>query len=645
MRLGDLIRLLGALIRLLGKVGAACSSAQGPKCPSWSANDRTFRNQWALGRVARRPYVGGMAAAAGWYPDPSGAYESRYWDGVRWTEHVHGTGTPPVGEAAVRSVVGVEPDVRDPRATVLELRGAIASFLDDMVARQRLDQATRDRLNRELVDWTPGGRPVALPEVPRAVPAVPATSGASARVVSPARVARSGPGSPAPPSPPPPGPVVRPSPPSPPPPGPVVRPSPPSPPPPGPMVRPSPPIATPRPPSAASAWWARRRSTISADLAVHGLAYLGVTLVFTGVLGFVIFAFGDVGDAWRPVAELALPLVCFGSAAFLHRRGAPFVSAALEFLGGLLLPIVGVASLADGAAVPPDLDGASLVGTLMVMSLGLAGAYALVVRRRPRSPLRLLVAPMVWLAVASLGLVFAPTIAGGRDVSRPFSLQWALVAAAVAATLGFCRRRPDGPVARASVVAAIPGAALAALMTVLAAPRSGWPAGAMVLAGVSTLVSIELLAPRLRVSAVTVLQAVTVVGTAATLGPQFGGAWAAAVAAIGLLALAEWQALRRADSTALAALTGGGGRGRGTHPLPARAHRRRRLDRAGLVGRPSVPDPERALGRRADHRPVRVPLDGGDGPRSAGPARHLAGRARWMRGRDRSGRPGHRGPA
>jgi len=26
--------------------------------------------------------------AANWYPDPSGQYELRYWDGTRWTEHV-----------------------------------------------------------------------------------------------------------------------------------------------------------------------------------------------------------------------------------------------------------------------------------------------------------------------------------------------------------------------------------------------------------------------------------------------------------------------------------------------------------------------------------------------------------------------------
>ena len=25
---------------------------------------------------------------AGWYPDPSGRFEMRYWDGSAWTEHV-----------------------------------------------------------------------------------------------------------------------------------------------------------------------------------------------------------------------------------------------------------------------------------------------------------------------------------------------------------------------------------------------------------------------------------------------------------------------------------------------------------------------------------------------------------------------------
>jgi Protein of unknown function (DUF2510) len=28
------------------------------------------------------------ATPAGWYPDPSGRFEMRYWDGATWTEHV-----------------------------------------------------------------------------------------------------------------------------------------------------------------------------------------------------------------------------------------------------------------------------------------------------------------------------------------------------------------------------------------------------------------------------------------------------------------------------------------------------------------------------------------------------------------------------
>ena len=28
-------------------------------------------------------------APAGWFPDPSGQAQLRYWDGTRWTEHTH----------------------------------------------------------------------------------------------------------------------------------------------------------------------------------------------------------------------------------------------------------------------------------------------------------------------------------------------------------------------------------------------------------------------------------------------------------------------------------------------------------------------------------------------------------------------------
>ena len=44
--------------------------------------------------------VGDAVAPAAWYPDPSGRYELRYWDGAQWTEHVARAGSqftdPPV---------------------------------------------------------------------------------------------------------------------------------------------------------------------------------------------------------------------------------------------------------------------------------------------------------------------------------------------------------------------------------------------------------------------------------------------------------------------------------------------------------------------------------------------------------------------
>jgi hypothetical protein len=36
---------------------------------------------------------------AGWYADPGGNEQQRYWDGVRWTEHVAGGDAPQVGRA------------------------------------------------------------------------------------------------------------------------------------------------------------------------------------------------------------------------------------------------------------------------------------------------------------------------------------------------------------------------------------------------------------------------------------------------------------------------------------------------------------------------------------------------------------------
>jgi hypothetical protein len=44
-----------------------------------------------LGRVAG-PMPGG-SPAPGWYPDPVGRHQHRYWDGAVWTDHVADNGT------------------------------------------------------------------------------------------------------------------------------------------------------------------------------------------------------------------------------------------------------------------------------------------------------------------------------------------------------------------------------------------------------------------------------------------------------------------------------------------------------------------------------------------------------------------------
>jgi hypothetical protein len=52
-----------------------------------------------------------QAAQAGWYPDPYGAPQLRWWDGYTWTEHTHETTTPiPVTDEGHRRVWRVTSD-------------------------------------------------------------------------------------------------------------------------------------------------------------------------------------------------------------------------------------------------------------------------------------------------------------------------------------------------------------------------------------------------------------------------------------------------------------------------------------------------------------------------------------------------------
>ena len=57
---------------------------------------------WASGNAVEAASTPAVEPAApdpdappfGWYTDPSGQYQVRYWDGTRWTEHVASDGVP-----------------------------------------------------------------------------------------------------------------------------------------------------------------------------------------------------------------------------------------------------------------------------------------------------------------------------------------------------------------------------------------------------------------------------------------------------------------------------------------------------------------------------------------------------------------------
>jgi len=137
------------------------------------------------------------------------------------------------------------------------------------------------------------------------------------------------------------------------------------------------PVAPARAPSALSRWWTRTREGVGSDLAVHGLAYLGVLLFFTGAFGLVAFTFADVAPTLRWVSEIVIASAPFISAALLLRRGAVAVGRALEVGGGLLLPVMVITTFLDGVAFPPDLTGAALVATLTACCASIGTGYAL----------------------------------------------------------------------------------------------------------------------------------------------------------------------------------------------------------------------------------------------------------------------------
>jgi hypothetical protein len=415
----------------------------------------------------------------GWYPDPFGVYLARWWDGTAWTVRV-----------ALRVEEAIDPH---PGLTPIPPPDATARVGPPM------GRVTGPAPHR-------GPAPGAVPTVPARTPPAPP---ANVRPHLPA-------GSPA-------GAVE----------------------PPGhlPGSVPPPPPGGPRPVhvGVARTWWRATVRQVSADLAVHGLAYIGVLLLFAGVFGFVAFAFGEVDRTLRPLAELVIAASFFGVAAFLNRRGAPFVAAALGLLGGAVLPLLVIASVSDRADIPPDPDGAALVVSLASATALLAAVYLAVARRRPSSPLRFVAAPTAWLTGAAIGLAFVDPIPSGEELTTPHAPQWALAALAVAVTV-LAARRGTGAVARATLLVATPGLVLTYLLTIAASARDGWPVLWLAIAGIAALVTLDLLRGVLPAEAIGAAQPLVVAASGATLVDGWGWGWAGACAVVAVVVIGERSA-------------------------------------------------------------------------------------------------------
>jgi hypothetical protein len=236
--------------------------------------------------------------------------------------------------------------------------------------------------------------------------------------------------------------------------------------------------------------------TFTSDVAVHGLAYLGVLLTFVSVLGFLLFAFKDLPIPAKPFVELFIVLTFFGWAWLLHRQQATRVAQAMEILGGMVLPLVWYAGLVDSAAFPPDADGNALVVALTLSSLAISGIYWLMSRRYLNSMLRFLVWPMVWTAALGVGLAFkTDEYLIGDAITRLVAPQPALASIAIAASLGFLAWRSDSRLAAPTYTAALVGIPSAYLLTFGLSVGDGsaawWP---IIVSGAGTIASVELVA-------------------------------------------------------------------------------------------------------------------------------------------------------
>ncbi|TML11018.1 MAG: DUF2510 domain-containing protein [Actinobacteria bacterium] len=288
----------------------------------------------------------------GWYPDPYQPTHLRWWDGQLWTSNVRVFPRATSDRSTPPSSSKIDPFLRH-----IVAAGAWP-ILREAADRHIIDETQRSALV-SLVNERCSPAPLSPPAAPpvKTTPLTPAEP--IARVVAEPTAQRTTPPAPMP----------------------------------APTATPAPGVVAidgPREPSLLH----RARSAVSSELAVHGLAYLGVLLLFAGVTGLTVFSTGDVRRGLRPVAELAAPASLLFAAWFLRRRHSTVVAAALDALAAAVLPIAFLASLLDGADIPPDPGDSSRIAVLTATCVALTVAYAWHSRRRPLSSWRFFVAPL-----------------------------------------------------------------------------------------------------------------------------------------------------------------------------------------------------------------------------------------------------------
>lgn len=467
---------------------------------------------------AESPAAPARSPVPGWYPDPGGRYDRRWWTGTEWSAYTRQGATTGDDSLPGAGTGGA--------ATGQEL--AQLHYVEQFLDQARAEQAISAAAYRVLVGRLAARQHGLLASAPAATATAPA-----APRVPPAPAA-----SPAPVAPP----AARPEPAV----VPLMAPAP------RPVPAPQAPVQAP-PPGAVRRWWRAAAHSVRSDLAVHGLAYLGVLLLFAGLFGLVAFSFASVRTGLRPVAELAVPVAVLGSAWLLARRGLVTPARALTLLGGLLVPVAALASLVDGAAVPPDPAGIPLVAWLVAASVAVSLGYAGWWRWHRSTVLRHLVAPALWLGVAMAALGFRDPVPSGDGIVTPKPAQLAAVLIAIALTLAVPRLRAARPFAAALFPAALVGLGLAALLEGLAAGVAGWPAVPVAVSGAATLLALELSDQHIPAAVRVALESAVVGLTALGLWPGLGAGWAGAVAAVAGLMVLERGLERAVPAPALLA--------------------------------------------------------------------------------------------